>query len=137
MEADPVIGHGKVQAGHTGAVPPKPESGGDSGLRLVEDTEDNPAVFPFEGPNTLVGRYDPVTEMRPDVDLTQLDLKRSVSRRHAMLTDTGDGFTITEEVGALNGTSVNGSKLVTGKPHPLQEGDVLSFGMVKLIFRAA
>ncbi len=87
--------------------------------------------------DTLVGRYDPVTEMRPDVDLTQLDLKRSVSRRHAMLTDTGDGFTITEEVGALNGTSVNGSKLVTGKPHPLQEGDVLSFGMVKLIFRAA
>jgi pSer/pThr/pTyr-binding forkhead associated (FHA) protein len=137
MEADPVRTKAPAQTGHAGTVKPKPESGGESGLRLVEDSENNPAVFPFDGPTTLVGRYDPVTEMRPDVDLTQLDLKRSVSRRHAVLQDIGDGFTITEEVGALNGTSVNGDKLVTGKPHPLEDGDILSFGMVKLIFRTA
>ncbi len=137
MEADPVTGKGPAQTDHAGAVKPKHDSSSDSGLRLVEDSENNPAVFPFEASTILVGRYDPVTEMRPDVDLTQLDLKRSVSRRHAVLQDTGDGFIITEEVGALNGTSVNGDKLVTGKPHVLEDGDILSFGMVKLIFRTA
>ena len=40
-----------------------------------------------------MGRFDPVTEMRPEVDLTSLDLKRSVSRRHARLIRTDDGFT--------------------------------------------
>lgn len=124
-----------VQGSPTGAPKQKSEGSGESGLRLVEDAEDNPLVFRFDGPTVLVGRYDPVTEMRPDVDLTQLDLKRSVSRRHALLQETDAGFTITEEVGALNGTSVNSEKLVTGKPHPIVDGDLLSFGMVKLVFR--
>jgi len=42
---------------------------------------------------------------------------------------------VMEEVGALNGTFVNGEKLITGRPHPLGEGDRLSLGMVKLVFR--
>ena len=40
-----------------------------------------------------------------------------------------------EEVGALNGTFVNGVKLVTGEPHVITDGDQLGLGMVKLIFR--
>jgi len=72
----------------------------------------------------------------PDVDLTQVDLKRSVSRRHARLVRGADGFALTEEVGALNGTFVNGTKLVTGRPHPVQDGDKISLGMVKLVFKA-
>jgi hypothetical protein len=131
----PAAGKGVAPGSPTGAAKPKSDGSGGSGLRLVEDVEDNPVVFQFDGPTVLVGRYDPVTEMRPDVDLTQLDLKRSVSRRHALLQDTDEGFTITEEVGALNGTSVNNEKLVTGKPHPIVDGDLLSFGMVKLVFR--
>jgi len=137
MEVHPAAGKGLAQPSRQGPAKPAVAADGDGGLRLVEETEDNPVVFPFDGPTVLVGRYDPVTEMRPDVDLTQLDLKRSVSRRHALLQE-GDGeYTITEEVGALNGTAVNGEKLVTGKPHPIADGDVLSFGMVKLVFRLA
>ena len=135
MEVHPAAGKATAHPGPTGVVKPKIESAADSGLRLVEEAADNPVMYPFDGPTILVGRYDPVTEMRPDVDLTQLDLKRSVSRRHALLQSSDEGFTITEEVGALNGTSVNGERLVTGKPHPIQDGDVLSFGMVKLVFR--
>jgi pSer/pThr/pTyr-binding forkhead associated (FHA) protein len=71
----------------------------------------------------------------PDVDLTQVDLKRSVSRRHARLVRTSEGYVLTEEVGALNGTLVNGTKLVTGRPHPVKDGDRVSVGMVKLVFR--
>ena len=137
MEVHPAAGKGPSQPGPSGVSRPVSTADGDSGLRLVEEIEENPVVFQFEGPTILVGRYDPVTEMRPDVDLTQLDLKRSVSRRHALLQESDEGFTITEEVGALNGTSVNGEKLVTGKPHPIADGDVLSFGMVKLLFRTS
>jgi pSer/pThr/pTyr-binding forkhead associated (FHA) protein len=72
----------------------------------------------------------------PDIDLTQVDLKRSVSRRHARFVRTSEGFALTEEVGALNGTFVNGAKLLTGRAHPVQDGDRVSIGMVKLIFRA-
>lgn len=105
------------------------------GPRLIAE-DDEATWFPVGPGETLVGRFDPVTEMKPDVDLTQLDLKRSVSRRHARLVPTEDGYAVSEEVGALNGTFVNGEKLTTGRPHAVRDGDQVSFGMVKLLFRA-
>ena len=105
-----------------------------SGSRL--EAEDHDGVFPLSGPETMIGRYDPVTQLKPDVDLTELDLKRSVSRRHARIIASPEGFTVVEEVGALNGTFVNGARLAAGEPRPIQDGDRLGFGMVKLTFRA-
>jgi CRP-like cAMP-binding protein len=113
----------------------RPAAPDGAGVRL-EAEEDESVVFEVSGTEALIGRYDPVTEMKPDVDLTQVDLKRSVSRRHARLVETDGGYALTEEVGALNGTFVNGAKLVTGKQHPVADGDKVSFGMVKLVFRA-
>jgi len=104
-----------------------------SGPRL--EVEGEGVAFPVGPGETLVGRFDPVTEMIPDVDLTQVDLKRSVSRRHARIVRTPDGYTLTEEVGALNGTYLNGKKLVTGRAYPLADGDRISVGLVKLVFR--
>ena len=105
----------------------------DSGVRL--EAEDQALSFALHAVETLIGRYDPVTEQRPDVDLTDVDLKRSVSRRHARILQTAEGYTIVEEVGALNGTFVNGTRLVPGQVHPIQDGDRLSLGMVRLVFR--
>ncbi len=116
-------------------VPQKPdraEAASGKGPRL--EVEGDAVSFPLEGPETLIGRYDPVTDLKPDVDLTQVDLKRSVSRRHARVVRTGEGWVVMEEVGALNGTFVNGNKLVTGRPHPLADGDKVGLGMVKLVF---
>ena len=89
-----------------------------------------------ELPETLVGRYDPVTEVRPDIDLTDVDLKRSVSRRHARIINGEEGYALIEEVGALNGTFVNGNALTPGEPHPLTVGDEVSFGLVKMVLLA-
>jgi pSer/pThr/pTyr-binding forkhead associated (FHA) protein len=116
------------------ATKARPATAAGTGTRL--EVEGEGTLYPVSSEETLIGRFDPVTELMPDVDLTQVDLKRSVSRRHARLVRANDGFTLTEEVGALNGTFVNGTKLVTGRPHTLQDGDRVSFGMVKLIFKA-
>jgi pSer/pThr/pTyr-binding forkhead associated (FHA) protein len=119
---------------HHAPEPRQAEQGGTAGRRL--EVEGQSVVFRLDGVETLIGRFDPVTEMRPDVDLSEHDMKRSVSRRHARILDTPDGLVVIEEVGALNGTFVNGTRLTAGQPHPLQDGDRLGFGMVKLVFRA-
>ena len=104
------------------------------GARL-EMEEDGGQAFPLTLPEALVGRFDPVTEMKPDVDLSGVDLKRSVSRRHARIVHTSEGYFITEEVGALNGTYVNGTRLETGRQYRIENGDRIGMGMVKLVFR--
>ncbi|MEP6994118.1 MAG: cyclic nucleotide-binding domain-containing protein [Acidobacteriota bacterium] len=99
--------------------------------------EDPPAEFFLnrEG-DTLVGRSDPVTGITPDVDLTPLDTQRSTSRRHAKLYQMGDTFYVMEEIGVMNGTYVNGSRVATGVPIALQNGDVLKFGLVSLTYQS-
>ena len=93
--------------------------------------------FPITAETALIGRYDPVTGTRPEVDLTQVDINRSVSRRHARIVLKDGVFLLFEEVGALNGTFVNGQRLAVGTPTPVVSGDKLGLGMVSLIFKAA
>jgi hypothetical protein len=93
--------------------------------------------FPITADVALIGRYDPVTGTRPEIDLTQVDLNRSVSRRHAKIVFEDEAFVLSEEVGALNGTFVNGQRLTAGKPMVIKDGDRLGLGMVSMIFRTA
>ena len=109
------------------------EKNADSGLRLV--SEDGGVVFSLDDAETMIGRYDPVTKLMPDVDLTEVDPKRSVSRRHARIVRRDDEFVIIEEIGALNGTFVKGAKLITGQAQQIQDGDDVAVGMVKMVFR--
>jgi CRP-like cAMP-binding protein len=111
----------------------QPVADTETGVRL--ELPDEGYAYPINEEGTLIGRYDPVTELNPDVDLTEIDLKRSVSRRHARIIREGEEFALIEEIGALNGTFVNGTKLVAGQPHPISDGDQLGVGMVKLVFR--
>lgn len=89
-------------------------------------------IFPIRGEICLIGRYDPVTGTRPEIDLTPFDTNRSVSRRHARVTASGAKLFVSEEVGALNGTFLNGRRLSPGKAEPFQAGDTLALGMVLL-----
>lgn len=113
---------------------PQTRAGTQAGARL--EIEEGAVVFGVAGHEIMLGRYDPVTEQKPDIDLTDLDLKRSVSRRHARIIRNEQGYAVLEEVGALNGTFVNGTKLVTGQPHPLLDGDRLSLGTVTMVFHS-
>ncbi len=91
-------------------------------------------TFKITGDSTLIGRIDPVTNIIPDVDLTKLDVGRTVSRRHARLTYVNKKLHLIEEIGVTNGTFVNGNQLNSGELRELNEGDKLTFGKVDLVF---
>ncbi len=117
-------------------APPPPAPAERAGCRLTGE-EPSSEFFPNREGDTLVGRSDPVTGITPDIDLTPLDPQRSTSRRHAKLYQMGETFYVMEEIGVMNGTYVNGTRLATGVPVPVQNGDVLKFGLVSLTFHAA
>jgi pSer/pThr/pTyr-binding forkhead associated (FHA) protein len=129
-QAAPAPASHPVAAGGSEIVIPP----GALGILILEGGD---RVFALSEPVAVIGRYDPVTGTRPEIDLTQIDINRSVSRRHARLHVVDGTFYLTEEVGALNGTLINGRKLTPGKPQALANGDRLSVGMVGLQFRSA
>lgn len=89
--------------------------------------------FPLSsGPESTIGRRDPVTGIYPDIDLTPVDNQRSVSRRHSKIYRRGTKFFFGEEIGTMNATFVNGKRLETGIPAEVRSGDELRCGVVVL-----
>ena len=86
------------------------------------------------GPETTIGRRDPVTGILPDIDLTPADTQRSISRRHAKILRRGDQFFVREEIGTMNGTFVNGERIETGVAVEFHNGDEVRFGLIKTTF---
>lgn len=98
--------------------------------------EESGRTFPLSASSeTTIGRRDPVTGIYPDVDLSQVDTQRSVSRRHAKIFRRGEKLFVTEEIGTMNGTYRNGERLETGVPVEVSFGDALKFGVVELELR--
>ncbi len=97
-------------------------------------SEDRQMQFPLREGDTIIGRGDPTGGNTADVDLAALDPKRSVSRRHARLYRIGDTDYLMEEIGVVNGTFVNDTRLATGIPAALYHGDLVRFGLVTLTF---
>jgi CRP-like cAMP-binding protein len=93
-------------------------------------------VFPVFRNEALIGRYDSVTGMRPDVDLTNEDQSRNISRRHARLVIKDGKYFVAEEIGTMNGTFLNGKKLTTGVLTPIQDGDEFVLCRLALTFKA-
>ena len=99
--------------------------------RLVDVATGN-AFYLADGPETTIGRSDPVTGIMPDVDLTPVDTSRSVSRRHAKIVRQNDGYAVLEEVGTVNGTFVNEQRIPTGVPVPIVNGDRVKIGLIQM-----
>jgi len=92
-------------------------------------------VFKLDSEQNLVGRFDPVTGIKPEVDLTYEDENRSVSRRHAIIDRRKDDFYVREELGVLNGTFVNGQKVAQNDiGMKLIDKDTVNFGMLAFRF---
>ena len=93
--------------------------------------------FLAQSSETTIGRKDPVTGINPDVDLTPVDNQRSISRRHAKIYRRGPKFFVAEEIGTMNGTFVNGTRIETGVPMEIKEGDEVRFGVIETVFHLA
>jgi hypothetical protein len=92
--------------------------------------------FPLAaGKDSTVGRFDPVTELAPDVDLSELDTQRSTSRRHARISERDGKFYVREEIGTANGTYVGNERLQTGVEREVHDGEAARFGRVDFQFR--
>ena len=85
----------------------------------------------------VIGREDPISEVFPDVDLTEFGGEDGgVSRKHAVIHRAGMACTI-EDMGSTNGTYVNKKKIKPHAPQAIKPGDELRFGKVAFWFQAA
>ena len=111
-----------------------PRASLDLSARLIE--LESGRVFPLaDQRETFIGRVDPVTGIHPDVDLTMVDTKRTVSRRHARIRrEDDDTYSLVEDVGTMNGTYVKEVRLTAGRPYPIETGDTVIFGTVQCRF---
>jgi CRP-like cAMP-binding protein len=91
-------------------------------------------TFPITKNEAYIGRVDRVTGAIPEIDLSDEDPKRFISRRHAKIVKENNNFLLVEEIGTVNGTFINNQRLATGSPVPLKNGDTLTFANVTLTF---
>lgn len=76
----------------------------------------------------LIGRTDAVSGVYPDIDLTPYGgIESGVGRRHLRLV-VKQGQIFAEDMNSVNGTFVNGQRLMAGTPHLLKSGDEIRLG---------
>jgi pSer/pThr/pTyr-binding forkhead associated (FHA) protein len=76
----------------------------------------------------LFGRQDPSTDTYPEVDLTNdRGAEKGVSRRHARLSRRA-GRILLEDIGSVNGTFVNDTRLAAYLPQVVHDGDQIKLG---------
>lgn len=85
----------------------------------------------------LLGRTDPLTDTRPDLDLTPYGGQQAgVSRRHALIVrDEHNQALFVEDLNSTNGTRVNGFWLDPGRRYRLRDGDQLELGDLSIVLR--
>ena len=102
--------------------------------RLVIQETQATLHLPYGKSEVIVGRDDPVSNLFPDIDLTDAGGDRlGVSRQHARIFFQGNQAFV-EDRNSTNHTCVNGEKLLPWQPHPLQSGDEVQFGHLKTNF---
>ncbi len=79
-----------------------------------------------------LGRVDKVAEWQPTVDLTPYDaVSKGVSRMHADLFFEKDQVFVLE-LGSVNGTLLNGNKVMLGMAQQIHNGDELELGRLRI-----
>jgi serine/threonine protein kinase len=90
--------------------------------------------FEMNNQSVVVGRTDPKRNLKPDIDLTTLDPKMTVSRQHARIRYEGTFFYI-EDLKSRNKTRLGDVTLTPLKPEMLHHGDQVRFGAVRMVFK--
>lgn len=84
---------------------------------------------------TVLGRADPMSAFRPDLDYAPYGAMRfGVSRRHALLRPSKEALYMIDQ-SSTNGTWVNGQRLLPGQGYQLSDGDIIELGALRMILR--
>jgi hypothetical protein len=105
-------------------------------IKLVVEADNY--VFDLTGKSEItIGREDAVSNIYPDVDLTNHGGEEGgVSRLHAKIYNQGAQYMI-EDQNSTNFTFVNKQKLAPKTPTPIKEGDEIRLGRVALLFKTS
>ena len=90
--------------------------------------------FAINKKDAVVGRIDPKRGFSPDIDLSTIDQKMSVSRQHVRIRYEETFFYI-EDLKSRNKTRLRESTLAPLKPELLRHGDIVHLGSVRLVFK--
>ncbi|MBN1285244.1 MAG: FHA domain-containing protein [Anaerolineae bacterium] len=97
---------------------------------LFVGSESSPVIIKSRD-QIVIGRGAPGAQP-PNVDLNDYDgYTLGVSRRHAVITHTGGGYTLTD-LGSANGTWLNDQRLEPNTPYALCSSDKIQFGQLVL-----
>jgi hypothetical protein len=112
--------------------PPAPKPVAPAGLAMrVAANGEVVALDPMRT-QFLIGRPDPATGTKPEIDLGPFDVQRTLSRRHATVLREGARYFVREDAATTNGTFLNGERLQTGVAMPVKAGDKLRFGSIEV-----
>lgn len=96
-------------------------------------TEENKQEFILDQATCEIGRPNPQRHVLPDIDLTEFDFDRTVSRPHARVT-LNQGTYYVESLNENNLAYVNNIAVPVGVLQPLRSNDWLRLGKVRLQF---
>ena len=102
---------------------------------------DDRPIFQFDAPEHegyIIGRSDEGNEFVPDIDLATYNARAAgISRRRAALVRYR-GLMHVLDLNSVNGTFLNNKRMLPEVPYPLNSGDELRLGSLRLIlFQAA
>lgn len=84
---------------------------------------------------TVMGRSDPMSAFRPDLDWGPYGaMRHGVSRRHALIRPGEQALYLIDQ-NSTNGTWVNGQRLMPGQDFRLSDGDVIELGALRMTLR--
>ena len=84
-----------------------------------------PFTIKIDKPFYLIGRTSEARGIFPDIPLNFDD---AVSHRHALLERRADGVLVLRDIGAANGTRLNGQDVEAMADNPLRDGDEITVG---------
>lgn len=84
-----------------------------------------PQTVALNKPVTLIGRRSDVRAIYPEIPLQYDD---AVSHRHALLQVDTKGALLLRDIGAANGTRLNGREIEPMIDHPVHDGDQITLG---------
>jgi pSer/pThr/pTyr-binding forkhead associated (FHA) protein len=108
---------------------PEPVGSGSISIHILESGKIIPLTNRTE---FTLGRVSDEQPIMPDVDLGPYKAYESgVSRLHAVLKQIGES-TIIMDLGSSNGTYVNGRRIPANQECPLNHGDIIALGKLKI-----